>query len=163
MPNDFPAAIESLRTAARAVPGTDLALLDLLLTAEQICAARYEALAASSLAAQHDHLHLEFTGMAQAEQTHALILSTRIRALGGVPLPAPVLETVLPTVQNLTEVTTANILAERAVIKLYRAALRQLGRRDKETALLLRQILDDESRHITGMSQLLERRTRRVH
>lgn len=154
---DFPAVIDSLRVTARAVERSeahaDIALLNLLLAAETLCAARYEALANSALAQRHDHLHHAFREMAISEQHHVGALDARIRALGGVPAPAPDLPA--PPDQKLAEIAASNILAERGVIKLYRAALRHFGACDKETSALLREILDDESRHITGMGHLL--------
>jgi bacterioferritin (cytochrome b1) len=157
MPSDFPAAIDSLRETAKAVMQSgaeqDVGVLDVLLTAEWLCACRYEALAASPLAGRHDRLHHEFREMEAAERRHVALLVSRITALGGEPSPPP--EAPAMPELNLVGIAASNILAERGVIKLYRAALRHFARRDKETVAMLRRILDEESRHISAMSHLV--------
>jgi bacterioferritin len=135
------------------------ALLQVLLEAEIVCARRYGALAKAQLEGGHDQLGARFLEQADDECQHALKLGARIEELGGQPFgmaddgPDSVVES------GRLEIVAANILGERAVIKLYRAALRYLSGRDRISRALLMTLLADEERHITGMGDMVSRRT----
>ncbi|WP_264798050.1 ferritin family protein, partial [Acidocella aminolytica] len=76
-----------------------------------------------------------------------------IAALGGEP---PVLLAhSLGEVAETLPVVVSSLLAKRGMVKLYRAAIRFLAQRDRDSAALLRLILKEEEAHIAAMRALV--------
>lgn len=139
---------------ARPVPAhTGRELLCLLHRAEQLSARRYALLLAGLEAAPNQRLHDTLTNREAMERRHAASLAQRIAELGGEP-PAP---PDLPPgeVTQTLPVVVSSLLAKRGMVKLYRAAIRFLCQRDKESTALLRQLLAEEEAHIADMRALL--------
>ncbi|WP_298284199.1 bacterioferritin [Acidocella sp.] len=137
---------------------TDIrALLQMLLEAELVCARRYASLARAQIEAGHDRLGALFLEQAEDELRHALKLGARIETLGGAPFTGldDWVAGSMAVEAGRLEIVAANLLGERGVIKLYRAALRYLAGRDRDSRALLMALLADEERHIAGMGELV--------
>ena len=156
----FSARITELRDEAarlvrtRPVPAhTGLELLRLLHRAEQLSARRYVLLLAGLEVAPNERLHDTFIRREAMERRHAVLLAQRIAALGGEP---PALPDLPPgEVTDTLPVVVGSLLAKRGMVKLYRAAIRFLMQRDKDSTILLRQLLAEEEAHIAAMRALL--------
>jgi bacterioferritin (cytochrome b1) len=156
-----------MRTAPVPAPANVCALLEMLVEAELVCAKRYAALARGQLAAGHNRLGALFLEQAEEELRHALKLGARIEALGGKLLDVPAGAVGdgpdVAVEAGRLEIVAANLLGERGVIKLYRAALRYLAGRDRESRALLTALLADEERQIMGMGEVVSPPARRAH
>jgi len=157
-PPPFATRIAALRNEAarllraRPIPtNAGLELLCLLHRAEDLSASRY-ALLARMKAAPSPELHETLTFREAMERRHAGVLAARIAALGGEPpLPEPPSGEVAQTLP----VVVSSLLAKRGMVKLYRAAIRFLAARDRDSAALLRLMLAEEEAHIAAMRALL--------
>ncbi len=138
----------------RPVPAhAGLELLRLLHRAEALSARRYVLLLAGLEAAPNERLHDTLTRREAMERRHAETLARRIAELGGEPpappgLPAGEAPETLPVV-------VSSLLAKRGMVKLYRAAIRFLAQRDRDSTALLRGLLAEEEAHIAAMRALL--------
>jgi hypothetical protein len=136
---------------ARPVPAqAPLEVLRLLHQAEQLSACR-------------DRLLLDTTPdgplrttLAEREMLscrHVEALAGRIVALGGSTLDAP---SPLPAeAAGTLSMVVCSLLAMRGTIKLYRAAIRFLAPRDRETAIMLHQLLAEAEAQLTSLRMLL--------
>jgi len=159
---DFGQEIAVLRVAAHqqmqapANAAAALALLQTLRQAEFVCARRYTALAAWARRRGDAALRQDFQEKASDERRHMALLGARIIALGGTPAPTPRLRgKALAPEDSLLGIVANNLLAERNVLKLYRAVTRKLPKRDKESRSLLQALLADEQRHIMDMPPVI--------
>jgi bacterioferritin len=154
------AAVAMMRIAVASREASVLYLLQTLLTAEIVCLLRYGALATSPLCLAYERLRYEFEGKARDERRHMGLLAGRIEALGGVPDFAPEglasrSAAVLAVEHSLLDILSHNLVAERAMIKLYHAARHYLLRWDEESAAMLYLLLEDETRRGAGIREML--------
>lgn len=159
-PQVFSTLIAALRDEAgqllgiRPIPAnTGVKLLGLLYRAEALSAQRYQLLLLRLEGAPNEALQDTFTRREAMERRHLAQLAQRIAALGGEPpvLPAHSLGEVAETLP----VVVSSLLAKRGMVKLYRAAIRFLAQRDRDSAALLRLILKEEEAHIAAMRALV--------
>ncbi|MGE4481024.1 ferritin-like domain-containing protein [Acidocella sp.] len=137
-------------------PDTGLQLLRLLHRAEELSISRYAQLLEKLDEVVNETLHSTLTRRQAMERRHAAQLAGRIAALGGeVParpeLPPSEAAETLPVV-------VSSLLAKRGMVKLYRAAIRFLAQRDRDSAALLRLLLSEEEAHIAAMKGLVQPR-----
>jgi bacterioferritin (cytochrome b1) len=156
----FASRIGALRDEAarlvrtRPIPAeTAVELLRLLHRAETLSASRYNMLLARLETAPNEALQETFTRREAMERQHAVRLAQRIAELGGellAPADLPPGETA-----ELLQVVVSSLLAKRGMVKLYRAAIRFLAQRDRDSTALLRLLLAEEEAHIAAMRALL--------
>lgn len=137
-----------------------ISLLNEALATEIVCTLRYkrhyymaEGMGASIAKA-------EFLEHALQEQQHADLLAERIVQLGGAPNFSP--EGLLTRShaeytegENLREMVTENLIAERIAIDSYREIAAYLGDKDPTSRRMLEDILAQEEEHADDMAELL--------
>lgn len=138
-----------------------ISLLNEALATEIVCTLRYkrhyymaEGIGASIAKA-------EFLEHALQEQQHADLLAERIVQLGGAPNFSP--EGLLTRShaeytegENLREMVTENLIAERIAIDSYREIAAYLGDKDPTSRRIMEDILAQEEEHADDMAELLE-------
>jgi bacterioferritin len=136
-----------------------LVLLQSALTAEILCVWRYTMMSVSLAGLKQPRIGAEFQEQANDERRHMVAIAQRIRELGGTPdFSPPGLETrfgEFGTRADLAGLVEQNLAAEREVIGLYRRMIDHFEPHDRVTALMLTNILEEESEHATDMQDLL--------
>ncbi|CAG4909447.1 unnamed protein product, partial [Acidocella sp. C78] len=136
-----------------------LVLLQSALTAEILCVWRYTMMSVSLAGLKQPRIGAEFQEQANDERRHMVAIAQRIRELGGTPDFSPHgLETrfgEFGTRADLAGLVEQNLAAEREVIGLYRRMIDHFEPHDQVTALMLANILEEESEHATDMQDLL--------
>jgi bacterioferritin len=145
------AAAALMRVAEASRAASVSFLLQILLGAELVSLRRYNTLAASPLSLDFERLREEFEARARHQRRHMLALAERIEALGGVPDFAPdglasCGAAVLAVEPSLLDILSNNLLAERAIIELYRFARAYLAGWDKESAAMLLLLEEERQR-----------------
>jgi bacterioferritin len=149
-----------LRQAKEPDAARSIALLQSLLAAEIVCVLRYSLLAISEEGLRNDRLATEFQAQADDERRHLGLLANRIAALGGVPDFNPAglhsqIEWLGSSNGRFAVQLQQNLAAEQCVVAQYRELATVFDRHDPETALILRDILQDEEDHTSDMQDLL--------
>lgn len=136
-------------------------LLNEALTTEWVCVLRYyrHYFMASGMLA--DSVKAEFLEHAQQEQEHASQIAERIVQLGGEPDLNPDTLTDRSHAeykegQNLREMVTEDLIAERIAIDSYRQMIGYIGDKDTTTKRILESILAQEEEHADEFSDLLD-------
>lgn len=136
-------------------------LLNEALATEWVCVLRYyrHYFMASGMLA--DAVKAEFLEHAQQEQAHANQIAERIVQLGGEPDLNP--DTLTQRAhaeykegQNLREMVTEDLIAERIAIDSYREMINYIGDKDTTTKRILESILAQEEEHADEFSDLLD-------
>ncbi len=136
-------------------------LLNEALATEWVCVLRYyrHYFMASGMLA--DAVKAEFLEHAQQEQAHANQIAERIVQLGGEPDLNP--DTLTQRAhaeykegQNLREMVTEDLIAERIAIDSYREMIGYIGDKDTTTKRILESILAQEEEHADEFSDLLD-------
>ena len=136
-------------------------LLNEALATEWVCVLRYyrHYFMASGMLA--DAVKAEFLEHAQQEQEHANKIAERIVQLGGEPDLNP--DTLTKRAhaeykegQNLREMVTEDLIAERIAIDSYREMIGYIGDKDTTTKRILESILAQEEEHADEFSDLLD-------
>lgn len=136
-------------------------LLNEALATEWVCVLRYyrHYFMASGMLA--DSVKAEFLEHAQQEQEHASQIAERIVQLGGEPDLNPDTLTDRSHAeykegQNLREMVTEDLIAERIAIDSYRQMIGYIGDKDTTTKRILESILAQEEEHADEFSDLLD-------
>lgn len=136
-------------------------LLNEALATEWVCVLRYyrHYFMASGMLA--DAVKGEFLEHAQQEQEHASQIAERIVQLGGEPDLNPDTLTDRSHAeykegQNLREMVTEDLIAERIAIDSYRQMIDYIGDKDTTTKRILESILAQEEEHADEFSDLLD-------
>jgi bacterioferritin len=136
-------------------------LLNEALATEWVCVLRYyrHYFMASGMLA--DAVKGEFLEHAQQEQEHANKIAERIVQLGGEPDLNPDTLTARSHAeyregQNLREMVTEDLIAERIAIDSYREMIGYIGDKDTTTKRILESILAQEEEHADEFSDLLD-------
>ncbi|MDB4987406.1 MAG: bacterioferritin [Myxococcaceae bacterium] len=132
-----------------------------LLATEIVCNLRYRN---NALVAQGIHAEAavaEFTEHAAQELDHADKIAARIVQLGGEPNldPATLVQRShadYTTSNNLRQLITDNLIAERVAIDTYTEVVRWLGEDDPTTRRLIEWILGQEEEHADDLANLLD-------
>jgi bacterioferritin len=141
-------------------PSVLLALNDALAT-ELVCVLRYRRHHFMARGIHSQAVAAEFLAHANEELDHADMLAARIVQLGGEPDFSP--NTLLTRSHaeyvegnNLAQMITENLIAERIAIDSYRHTLTSLGNQDPTTQRLLESILAVEEEHADDLADLLQ-------
>jgi bacterioferritin len=139
---------------------TTIELLNNALAAEIVCILRYKFHFATARGIDSDSVKAEFLEHAQEEQEHADRIARRINQLGGRPEMNPAVVSSRSATEykegnNLVEMITEDLVAERIAIQSYRGWIRFIGDRDPTTRRMLEDILTQEEEHANDMHDLL--------
>lgn len=136
-------------------------LLNEALATEYVCVLRYyrHYFMASGMLA--DAVKAEFLEHAKQEQEHAHKIAERIVQLGGEPDLNPDTLTARSHAeykegQDLRDMVTEDLIAERIAIDSYREMINYIGDRDTTTKRILESILAQEEEHADEFSDLLD-------
>lgn len=139
-----------------------LAVLNDALATELVCILRYKQhhYAATGLAAEP--VAAEFLAHAAEEQTHADQIAARIMQLGGTPDFEPDTLTgrarsQYRTSQDLLEMVSEDLVAERVAIQFYSEVVAWLADGDPTTRRMLETILANEEEHAEEMLTFLQK------
>ncbi len=144
--------------------GTDLErvyeVLNQVLAAEMACVRRYKRHFFSAEELDAPGPSDEFLAYAVEESEHADLISARIEQLGGRPDLAPEVLSGRPhpdatSLSELFEQVQHDVIAERAVISIYREVIDWLGAHDPATRRLLEGIVANEEEHVEDMLDLI--------
>jgi bacterioferritin len=135
-------------------------LLNDALAAEIVCVLRYKYHYVAACGIDSDAVKTEFLEHAREEQEHADRLAKRINQLGGRPEMNPATVTARSATEyregeNLVEMITEDLVAERIAIQTYRGWIRLIADHDPTTRRLLEDILAQEEEHANDMHDLL--------
>jgi bacterioferritin len=172
---DFLTDIETLRERARAEidkgPVTEAYGADLqrvievcneALATEIVCVLRYKRHYYTASGIHSEPVAAEFLEHAADEQRHADKLAARISQLGGSPDFDPARLSIRSHTQydgseNLVDMITEDLVAERIAIASYTEIAQWIGDGDPTTRRLFEQLLADEEEHADDLKSLLER------
>ena len=140
---------------------TVLKLLNEALATELICVLRYKRHFYMATGLHAEPVAAEFLQHANEEQGHADELAARIVQLGGEPNFSPEGLTTRSHAEyvegdNLVEMITEDLVAERIAIDSYREMIAYLGNDDPTTRRMLEGILAVEEEHADDLVGLLE-------
>jgi len=135
-------------------------ILNNALAAEIVCVLRYKFHYVAACGMASDAVKNEFREHAREEQEHADRIAKRITELGGRPEMNPGTVAARSATEyregeNLVEMITEDLVAERIAIESYRGWIRFLGSHDPTTRRLLEDILATEEEHANDMRDLL--------
>src|SRR5262245_43270792 len=137
-----------------------IAILNHAVATEIVCILRYKFHAVCAAGLASEAVKAEFAQHAKEEEEHLDLLAERISQLGGKPNLNP--EGVGDRAasedaagENLVDMTTEGLLAERVAIETYREMVRYFGEKDPTTRVLLERILAQEEEHANDMHDLL--------
>jgi bacterioferritin len=172
---DFLTDIETLRERARAEidkgPVTEAYGADLqrvievcneALATEIVCVLRYKRHYYTASGIHSEPVAAEFLEHAADEQRHADKLAARISQLGGSPDFDPARLSIRSHTQydgseNLVDMITEDLVAERIAIASYTEIAQWIGDGDPTTRRLFEELLADEEDHADDLKSLLER------
>jgi len=140
---------------------TVLKLLNEALATELICVLRYKRHFYMATGLHAEPVAAEFLQHANEEQGHADELAARIVQLGGEPNFSPEGLTTRSHAEyvegdNLVEMITEDLVAERIAIESYGEMIRYLGKHDPTTRRMLEGILAVEEEHADDLASFLE-------
>jgi bacterioferritin len=140
---------------------TVIRLLNEALATEIVCTLRYRRHYYMADGIHAKPVQQEFLEHANEEQAHADAIAERIVELGGAPdfSPAGLLSRSHAEYvegNDLVEMITEDLVAERIAIDSYREMINYLGPRDSTTRRMLETILAVEEQHAHDLLQLLE-------
>jgi bacterioferritin len=135
-------------------------LLQAVLTAEIVCVLRYTAICVSDDGLRNDWIGVEFQEQANDERRHMALAAARIMQLGGTPDYRPQrLASRLALTQDgpgeFARRVQENLVAEQAVVELYRELISNFVEHDPESAAMLQEIIRDEEDHVSDMEDFL--------
>lgn len=135
-------------------------LLNGALASEIVCVLRYRHHQVVARGIDYPQVAAEFAEHADSEHQHMMLIAERIDQLGGDPDfdPATVMgraATEFGRTGSLTEMITADLVAERIVIDIYRKMITWFGNDDPTSRRLMEQILQDEEEHANDLAALL--------
>jgi bacterioferritin len=135
-------------------------LLNDALAAEIVCVLRYKYHYVAASGIDSDAVKTEFLEHAREEQEHADRIAKRINQLGGRPEMNPANVTARSATEyregeDLIEMITEDLVAERIAIESYRGWIRFLGDHDPTTRRLFEDILAQEEEHANDLHDLL--------
>ena len=138
-----------------------LKMLNDALATELVCVLRYRRHHFMARGIHSQSVAAEFLAHANEELGHADQLATRIVQLGGEPdfSPATLLSRSHADYaegNNLADMITENLIAERIAIDSYRHGIATLGEQDPTTRRLLESILAMEEEHADDLADLLQ-------
>ncbi len=141
-------------------PRKAIDILQNVLATELVCVLRYTMHAISATGISSEGVKKEFAAHAIEENAHVHLVAERINQLGGKPNFDPKgLESRATSeygdAQNLVEMITENLIAERIAVDHYRELIRYFGDKDPGTRRLLESILVVEEEHANDMHDLL--------
>ncbi|HEY0541823.1 MAG TPA: ferritin-like domain-containing protein [Actinoallomurus sp.] len=172
---DFLTDVKTLRERARAEidkgPITEAYGADLkrvievcneALATEIVCVLRYKRHYYTASGIHSEPVAAEFLEHAADEQRHADLLAERIAQLGGSPDFDPARLSVRSHTQydgseNLVDMITEDLVAERIAIASYTEIAQWIGDGDPTTRRLFEELLADEEDHADDLKSLLER------
>lgn len=138
-----------------------ISLLNEALATEIVCVLRYKRHYYMAEGVGASIAKAEFLEHAQQEQEHADLLAERIVQLGGAPNFSP--EGLLTRShaeytegEDLRDMITENLIAERIAIDSYREIAAYLGDKDPTSRRMMEDILAQEEEHADDMADLLE-------
>lgn len=139
-----------------------LHVLDRALATEFVCMLRYRQHYEAAHGLQAKAAADEFLAHSQQEFEHAGRIARRITQLGGTPDLDPSTFASRSHAEyrpsdNLHEMLTENLVAERIAIETYRQSIQWLGDKDPTTRRLLEEILEVEEEHADDLASLLAR------
>ncbi|BCD84998.1 bacterioferritin [Pseudomonas solani] len=139
---------------------TVLRLLNESLATELVCYLRYKRHYYMATGLKASIAASEFLEHAQQEQQHADRLAERIVQLGGEPDFNPAGLEARSHAQyvageNLREMVTEDLIAERIAVDSYREIIQYLGDKDPTTRRLFEEILEQEEEHADDMADIL--------
>ena len=113
-----------------------------------------------AVATESEAVKEEFAQHAKEEAEHLDLLAERINQLGGKPDLNPDgagarAASEYVEGENLVDMITENLIAERIAIETYRDMVRYFGDKDPTTRVLLERILAQEEEHANDMHDLL--------
>ena len=135
-------------------------MLNEALAAEIVCVLRYKFHYVTASGIDSESVRAEFLEHGQQEQDHADRIAQRINQLGGRPEMNPAGLTARSATEyregnDLVEMITEDLVAERIAIESYRGWIRLLGDHDPTTRRLLEDILAQEEEHANDLHDLL--------
>ncbi len=144
-------------------------LLNDALASEILCVLRYRHHQITAKGIDFPQVAAEFEEHANDETQHTLMIAERIDQLGGDPDFNP--DTISQrsptqygkTQNNLFEMITEDLVAERVAIDVYRKLVDWFGSGDPTTRRMLEQILKDEEDHANDLATLLAQVDSRKH
>ncbi|MFL5287838.1 MAG: bacterioferritin, partial [Rhodopila sp.] len=136
-------------------------ILQSVLATEIVCVLRYTMHAVAATGLSSEAIKAEFAEHAREEQDHMMSVAERINQLGGTPNFNPEGLATRSASQyaegeNLVDMITENLIAERIAVDHYRELIRYFGDDDPATRVMLQGILTTEEEHASDMLDLLE-------
>lgn len=136
-------------------------VLNEALATEIVCVLRYKNHYYRARGFRGETVAKEFLQHATEEQQHADMIAARIAQLGGSPNFNPEVLSTLSHSQyregeNLKQMITEDLTAERIAIETYTAIVRWLGDGDPTSRRIMEQILAQEEEHADDLARLLE-------
>ncbi len=135
-------------------------LLNDALATEIVCVLRYKYHYVAAQGIDSEAIKAEFLQHANEEQAHADLLAARINQLGGKANMNPATVAARSATEyregeNLVEMITEDLVAERIAVEVYRDMVRYFGDKDPTTRRLIEGILAQEEEHANDMHDLL--------
>jgi bacterioferritin len=135
-------------------------ILQSVLATEIVCVLRYTMHAVAATGISSEGVKAEFAQHAKEEAGHVNEVAERINQLGGKPdfNPAGLATRAASEygkAENLIEMITENLIAERIAVDHYRELIRYFGNNDPGTRTMLEGILVVEEEHANDMHDLL--------
>lgn len=139
---------------------TTIRMLNSALAAEIVCILRYKFHAVTACGIDSDAVRAEFLEHALQEEAHADRIAKRITQLGGRPDMNPATLVARSATEyregnDLADMITEDLVAERIAVQSYRGWIRVLGSGDPTTRRLLEDILAQEEEHANDLLDLL--------
>jgi bacterioferritin len=136
-------------------------ILQSVLATEIVCVLRYTMHSISASGISSEGIKNEFKQHAAEEQQHVLAVAERINQLGGKPNFNPEGLATRSASQyaegeNLVDMITENLIAERIAVDHYRELIRYFRDDDPGTRVMLEGILTVEEEHANDMQDLLD-------
>jgi bacterioferritin len=130
------------------------------IASEIVCILRYKQHYFGTTGIHEDALQAVFKEHWEDEEGHLLMISERLRQLGGVPNfnPVGVIDRAVSRFDygpTLADLLREDLLAERVVIKIYGDIVDFFGKDDPVTRRMFESILKDEEDHADDLSDLL--------
>lgn len=139
------------------------AILNSALASEILCVLRYRHHQIIAKGLNNPQVVAEFKEHAADEEKHMMMLAERINQLGGNPdfNPLTIKDRTVTEYGvdqgSLKDLITADLVAERVVISVYRKFIEWFGEDDPTTRIMLEKILKDEEDHANDLSDLLQK------
>lgn len=130
------------------------------IASEIVCILRYKQHYFGTTGIHEDALQAVFKEHWEDEEGHLMLISERMKRLGGVPNfnPAGLLDRAISRFESgktLADLLREDLLAERVVIKVYGDIVEFFGKADPVTRRMFEEILKDEEDHADDLADLL--------